>query len=108
DVCSSDLAPNFLLWHIKPISVAMNQYRALDQIPLRRLVPVSPMLCEFSFLDELVENVLDLLPRARRRVEVFQNALQVHPAVRGLLDVAEKILFTKVRLRLPPRHTTSR
>ena len=76
----------------------MQQNPTFDDIPSRGLIPVSAMLGEFSFFDKLIEDVLDLLPRARGCFEIFKNPLQIHPAVGGLLNIPQKILFIKVRL----------
>ena len=63
---------------------------------------------EFAFLDELVEDVFDLLARYGRGIEVFEDPLEVHPAIRRLLNIFDEIVSAEVRLRLPPRSTTAR
>src|SRR5206468_1953136 len=71
---------NFLFWNNEAVTITMNENRALDQTPRRRLVAVSPVLREFSFFDELIEDVFDLLARPRRRVEIAKDVLQIGAA----------------------------
>src|SRR5262245_37106880 len=66
------------------------------------------MLRKLSFLDELIQDVLDLPSGRWSRVEFFQDVLKVCASVRGMLDVSNEILFADVRLRFSPCHTPPR
>ena len=92
-------ALNFFLWNHEPVAVAMNDDRSFDKISGGGLVAVSPMLGETSFFDELIQDVFDLLARGRRRIEVFENSVEIGAAIGRFLDVLNEIFGPRISRR---------
>ena len=74
------------------------------------------MLRDLPLFDQLVQDVLDLLPRPRRRIEILENPLEIRPALDRLPNISQQVFFIKIGLtlpsgatasRLPPAHTSS-
>src|SRR5690606_309319 len=85
----------------EPIAVPVNENGSLDEISRRRLVPVPAVFGELPFLDQLVEDVLDLPAGDRSSLEIFENPLQSRAAVRAPLPVAHEVFPPALRPPAP-------
>ncbi len=71
----------------------MKQDRSLEGGARGRFEAASLVTVELSVFDELSEDVLDLPPRQRRRIEFQQELVQVGAASLCLLDRTQNVLF---------------
>ena len=96
--------PELLLQDDKPITIAMNDDRALNDILCRSFVAISLVVGGTSFFDELIQDVFDLLARGRRRFKLVENSVKIGATIGRFLDVLNEIFGTRIsrrRLRDP-------
>src|SRR5262249_58020541 len=89
---------NALVRYDKAVPITMNQNGAVDEITGGDLVSITAMLRDFSVSDELIEDASDLSSSSWCGVKVFEDSLQIRPAIRGLFYIYDQILLTDVRL----------
>src|SRR5262245_14383944 len=77
----------------------MDDDSAFNQVPGCDLVPVATVFCEFSFLDQLIEDVFNLFSRPGGRIKVVEDAVQVRPTVRRSLEIFDQVFCADVLFR---------